>query len=44
MTPSVAEEATAPPAGNNKTCSNERSGEDKCSGCKEIRTRSRGPF
>ena len=33
MTPSVAEEATAPLAGNNMACSDERDQENKCSSC-----------
>ena len=32
MTISVAEEANTPSAGNNRACSDGRSGEDKCSG------------
>ena len=33
ITPSVAEEATAASAGDNRTCSNRENREDKCSGC-----------
>ena len=33
MTLSVAEEATAFSAGNNRACSDRGSGKDKCSGC-----------
>ena len=36
MTLSVAEETTASSAGDNRACSNRRSREDECGGCKGI--------
>ena len=37
MTTSVTEEANTPSAGDNRACSNGRSGEDKCSSVKRAR-------
>jgi len=42
MTPSVAEEAAAPSAGDNRACSNGRSGEDECGSSERIGTRGQG--
>ena len=39
MTISVAEEANAPSAGNNRACSDGRSGENKCGSSKRIGSR-----
>jgi len=42
MTFSVAEEANAFSAGNNRVCSNRRGRKDECSGSKRVRTRNKG--
>ena len=39
---SVAEEANAPSAGNNRACSDGRSGENKCGSSERIGTRGQG--
>ena len=44
MTIGVAEEATIALAGNNRACSNERSGENKCGSGEEIKSRSRTEY
>jgi len=44
MTISVAEEAIAFSAGNNRACSNGRSGKDECGSSKRVGTESRGSF